>query len=303
MKTKTSAPGKLMLFGEHSVVYGTPCIVTAVGKRLYVEVEKIDCYDDELITPQIKECTFVKETLKVFKEKYKIGECVKVTTKGDFSHQVGLGSSSAVTVALVKALSEIFKINLTNKEIFEISYQITLNIQKVGSGFDIAAAVFGKTLFFKTGGKIIEEIEVGKLPLVIGYSGVKADTPKLVKSLKSKVKSNEEKYKKIFEEIGKIVNEAREELINKNWKIVGELMSQNHKLLQQLEVSTSKLDRMCEAAAKAGAWGAKLSGAGGGDCMIAIVEDQKRKAVEAAIQKVGGEIIDVENSTEGVNLI
>ena len=71
MKIKVSAPGKLMLLGEHAVVYGYPCIVTAVDKRLYVEAEIIDKKEDEIVTPQVKENRFVLETLAHFREEFK----------------------------------------------------------------------------------------------------------------------------------------------------------------------------------------------------------------------------------------
>ena len=79
-------------------------------------------------------------------------------------------------------------------------------------------------------------------------------------------------------------------------------MNQNHKLLQELGVSTERLDQMCDSAVKAGAFGAKLSGAGGGDCMIAIIPEEKREKIEMAIAKAGGTVIDVKANAEGVRI-
>ena len=171
-----------------------------------------------------------------------------------------------------------------------------LSVQGVGSGFDIASATFGGTLYFVTGGKVIEPLSVKNLSSVIGYSGVKADTTSVVNNLKLKIKNSELRYTKIFKSITKIVEKAKISLVNSDWKITGKLMNQNHKLLQELGVSTKKLDKMCQAAVSSGAYGAKLSGAGGGDCMIALVSEDKIKKVEAAIVKVGGEIIKVKNN-------
>ena len=119
MKIRTSAPGKLMLLGEHAVVYDNPCLVTAVDKRLYVEAEIIDSNEDEIVTPQVKESRFVLESIVHFKERFSIKKSVKITTNGDFSHSVGLGSSSAVTVATFKALSALFNLPLSQREIFD----------------------------------------------------------------------------------------------------------------------------------------------------------------------------------------
>lgn len=301
MKIKTSAPGKLMLFGEHAVVYDRPCIVTGVSSRIHVDIDQtpgrflIDA-------PQVKDVRFVEETVRAFKDKYKTGNGLSIKTQSDFSCQYGFGSSSAVTVATIFALSRLYQLNLSQKDIFDLGYQVALEVQGVGSGFDIAAATYGGTLYFITGGKVIQPLRINQLPLVVGYSGVKADTPQIVKSLKLKFKSDKTKYFKIFDQITKTVEEAKKELENKNWKKVGELMNKNQKLLQELGVSTEKLDKMCEAALDAGAYGAKLSGAGGGDCMITIVPEDKRLIIEGSIKNAGGQIIKVANNAQGVKL-
>ncbi len=299
-RTLVSAPGKVMILGEHAVVYNYPCLVTAVDKRIYVEASKIKGKKDIIITPQVKESRFVEESIRFFKKKFKVDKSIRIKTFGDFSHRVGLGSSSAVTVATFKALSVLFDKKLTQKDFFDLSYQVSLSIQKVGSGFDIAAATYGKTTYFVSGGKVINSLEVGDLPLVVGYSGVKADTPKLIKKVSQTYFSKNEQTKEIFKKISRLVEKAKASILSKNYKELGLLMNENHRLLKALKVSTPKLDNMVEAALRAGAWGAKLSGAGGGDCMIALVSEDKRKSVEAAIKKQGGEIISVNNNAEGV---
>lgn len=283
-KVKSSAPGKLMLFGEHAVVYGYPCIVTSIDSKIYVEV--MESSELKIDAPGVKDLSFVMETLKLFCKKYKVNDRLFIKTYSDDNFKYGLGSSSAVTVALINALSDFYKINISKKEKFEIGYKTVKNVQGVGSGFDVASAVFGGTIYFIEGGKVIEPLTIPKLNLVVGYSGVKAKTSEIVKNLKPDFK--------IFDQIKQIVEEARINLVSRDWKTVGELMNQNHKLLQELGVSTDKLDAMCLAANQAGAYGAKLSGAGGGDCMIALVSDDKIKEVESAITDVGGEIVKVE---------
>ena len=293
MKVKTSAPGKLMLFGEHAVVYNYPCIVTSVSSRIYVEAEKTPGHF-KIDSPQVKNHRFVEETISVFKKIYKIDGEVLIKTYSDFSSQYGLGSSSAVTVALILAISNLYKIKLSKKEIFNLGYDIIHSVQGVGSGFDIAAATYGGTIYFFTGGKIIEPLLIETMPLIIGYSGTKADTSTIVKKLKSDFK--------IFDNIKKIVEKAKNSLIKSDWKKSGELMNQNHELLQKLGVSTEKLDKMCKEAISAGAYGAKLSGAGGGDCIIALAPQEKINKIKEAIIKVGGQIIDVKDNVQGVRI-
>jgi len=291
MNIKASAPGKLMLFGEHAVVYGYPCIVTTVSSRIYVEVEKSNKF--KVDAPQVKDLKFVLKTVRLFCEKYKVDNKILIKTKSDFSSKLGFGSSSAVTVATIKALSLFYKIEISKKEVFDMGYKVIREIQKIGSGFDIASAIYGKTIYYVSGGQIIETLSVKDLSLVIGYSGIKADTASIVKNLESRIHNSESEYKKIFSKIGKIVEEAKISLVNSDWKRTGELMNQNHKLLQELGVSTEKLDNMCFSAVSAGAYGAKLSGAGGGDCMIVLTPKNKIKNVESAIINAGGEIINV----------
>ncbi len=291
-----------MLLGEHAVVYGYPCIVTAVDKRLYVEAEVINKREDEIVTPQVKESRFVLEAIADFREKFNIKKSVKVITNGDFSHNVGLGSSSAVTVATFVALSSLFNVSISKREIFDLSYKLNLKIQGVGSGFDIAAATYGGILYFVTGGKVIEPLNIDSLSLVVGYSGVKADTPFYVRKVAETFENRKNELKMIFEKIAKLVESTKKSLLENNLNKLGKSLTENHKLLQKLGVSIPKLDKMVEAALKAGAYGAKLSGAGGGDCMIALVSKENRKQVESAIEKVGGEIINVSNNAKGVSL-
>ncbi|KKQ01563.1 MAG: Mevalonate kinase [Candidatus Roizmanbacteria bacterium GW2011_GWA2_36_23] len=298
MKIKVSAPGKLLLFGEHSVVYGYPCLVTAVDKRIFIEGEMIEGSEDQIFTPQVKENKFVLEAIRIIKEKFQIKKAIRISTFGDFSHRVGLGSSSAVTVATLKLLSELFGIEMSQKQIFDFSYEVVLNIQKVGSGFDVAVATFGKTIYFVKAGKVIEPINVDNLPLMVGYSQIKADTPTLILKVAEMHKIEKEKTEIIFQKITALVEKAKNNIAN--FELVGRLMTENHQLLKELGVSTEKLDHLVEAAVDAGAWGAKLSGAGGGDCMICLVNPLKRKWVEDAIIKEGGEIIKVQNNAQGV---
>ncbi len=319
-KVITSAPGKLMLFGEHAVVYNHPCIVTAVDQRMYTTIEFIETQEFLLEAPDVKVldykknikelgngeipkgAQFVEIAIKNFFEIYSLSQGIKVTTKSDFSSEFGFGSSSASTVCIVKALSELFELHLTNKEIFDISYKTVLDIQGKGSGFDVAAAAYGGTLYFVTGGKIIEDLHIPNLPLIVGYSGIKADTVTLINSVKEFSNQNPKLVEGIYNSIELLVNKAKEEIENKNWEQVGILMSENQKLLKTLGVSVQKLDDMIDASLHAGGYGAKLSGAGGGDCIIALAPTEKNKDVCAAIEKVEGKILHVSTNAKGVRL-
>lgn len=302
-KVVVSAPGKLMLFGEHAVIYSEPCIVTAVSSRLKVSIENrgTGIFID---SPQTKDTRFVEAAIKLLTSNYKLPtkNDLHIKTSCDFSGKYGFGSSSAVTVATIYALGKFYKLSLSKRDIFNLAYQVIQKVQGTGSGFDVAAASFGGTLFYKNGGEIIAPLPLkfNNTAFVIGYSGVKSNTVELIKQVREKRDKNPKKYDRIFASIGKLVMQAREALLAGNWKLVGSLMDVNQNYLRDLGVSTDRLEKLISKAKRGGALGAKLSGAGGGDCMIAIVELNKRKRVEDAISNAGGEVVPVDINEEGV---
>lgn len=316
---KASAPGKLMLFGEHAVVYGRPCIVTAVNHRMSVSIDKRN--DENIIVnaPEMnvrdykisidnlngkhpRETAFVLTAAKNFFDKYGRESGLDIKTHSEFSSKFGFGSSSAVTVSTIKALSELFGAKISKKELFDISYKTVLDVQRVGSGFDVASAIYGRTLYFIKGGKTIEEIKIKEIPIIVGYTGVKADTSTLVKRVSEKLEAENEKISNIFDKIGNIVIQSKEKIRKSKWSEAGFLMNENQKYLEMLEVSSPELDRLIASSNKNGAYGSKLSGAGGGDCMIALASKENTAIVSAAIEKAGGTIIYVGTNVEGVRI-
>lgn len=309
-----------MLFGEHAVVYNRPCLVTAVDQRMRATVEFIDTPELQIEAPDVKVsgytkslkelgngeipkgAKFVEIAVKNFSSKYPLKNGIKVTTKSEFSSLFGFGSSSASTVCVIKALSELTGKKLSNKAIFELAYKTVLDIQGKGSGFDVAAAVYGGILYYVIGGKVLKPVKIDSLPLIVGYSGVKADTVTLMNA----VKETSNKYPKvidgIYSEIETVVELGKKALVKQDWQSVGEFMNINQGYLAAMGVSTKKLADMIYSARDAGAYGAKLSGAGGGDCIIVLASDSKKKAVEKAIIAAGGEVIKVKTNAEGVRI-
>jgi len=318
-KITVSAPGKLMLLGEHAVVYNRPCLVTAVDQRMMATLELLDSLDFELEAEDVKVigykkrlyelgvgdipkgAKFVEIALKNISEKYPLKSGIKITTKSEFSSQFGFGSSSASTVCVVKAMSETLNLNLSNKEIFDFSFKTVLDIQGKGSGFDVAAAVYGGTLYFVTGGKIIEPLNIKSLPLIVGYSGIKADTVTLINKVKESFVGRENRLEEIYNAMTMLVDEAKTAFLDEDLAKVGELMNKDQVLLKELGVSIDKLDKMIDVSIRVGAYGAKLSGAGGGDCMIALSPENRKQAVIDGINSVG-EIINVRTNAEGVRV-
>ncbi len=291
-----------MLLGEHAVVYGHPCLVTAIDKRLQVSISKTDTNTITIESPQTNDHRFIDAAVKEAISHWGIKHTgLHIETKSTFTGNYGFGSSSAVTVGVLAALQQLFEIHELPHGIFESAYKTVLAVQGVGSGFDVAAATFGGTLLYGPGGNPFEQLRIpAGFDLVVGYSGQKADTATLVNMVKAKYDSHPETLGKIFTAISELVSQATAAIREGDWEKVGKFMDFNQEYLRDLGVSSERLETLVVAAKQAGAYGAKLSGAGGGDCMIALVSADKRASVEEAIRTNGGEVVNVHPNEAGI---
>lgn len=319
-----SAPGKLMLLGEHAVIYGRPCLVTAIDWRIWVTVEGMQ---DDLVhlsapslgaeeweVPMAEMETaqppaglrFLYAVVQLVAQHYGLPYGLRISTRSDLSNELGLGSSAAVTIAAAAALSELLRLGLSKDELFSLGYEAVRAVQGVGSGFDLAASLYGGTLYFRRAlqgarhGPEIMPLRADPLPLIVGYSGAKGDTVSLVRFVAQRRKRQPELIEEIFDGMARLVEEGREALLAEDWPRLGRMMSLSQSLLEMLGVSTPQLSQLVRVAEEAGAYGAKLSGAGGGDCMIALVDEGRRDEVVRAIEGVGGKVIPVRTGAEGV---
>jgi mevalonate kinase len=299
----TSAPGKLMLMGEHAVLYGSPCLVSAISQRLTVSIEETG-ERLEIIAPQAANTSFVEEAIAVAKKTWSLSpKGLRVTTKSAFSGTYGFGSSAAVTVGTLAAMAALFGKSPTHDELFSLGRKVVGEVQGAGSGFDIASAVWGGTLWFVRQGEVIEDLpDFRDCMLIVGYSGSKADTKSMIADVAKKRASDPQKVNRIFSAIEKLVVQAKDAYVAGDWPRLGTYMNFNQEYLRDLGVSTEKLEALIAAAKKAGAWGAKLSGAGGGDCMIAISSNDTKEAVQNALIAAGGEVVLVAPHAPGVRI-
>jgi mevalonate kinase len=324
MGVTASAPAKIILFGEHFVVYGEPAIVLAIDKRAYAKAEtrqdkRISIrssslnlsgyYENENFKVDhgdTREAKLKFEPIKWAVEKVleKHGERVGLDIEINSTVPVaaGLGSSAAVVAAVTAAVSALLNAKISKEDIFRITYEAERIVHGTPSGIDPAIATFGGTLLFQmdTGFKPLDaKVDI---PLVIGDTGVARSTRVQV----AKVRELREKYPQIIEPImlsaREIVLRALEALSDGDLETVGELMNINHALLCSVGVSDESLEWLINAARKAGALGAKLTGAGGGGCMIALAKNEKLEQIMAAIQRVGGRPFIARKTDAGVRI-
>jgi mevalonate kinase len=331
MTVTVSAPGKLMLLGEHAVVYGRPCLVTAVDRRMWVSVEEtrdgllhlsgasLGVEDWTVLLTKVEDADppagvrFLHAVARCLARRHALPPGLRIEARSDFSDELGLGSSAAVTIAATAALSELLGLRLSKDALFSLGYEAVRAVQGVGSGFDLAASLYGGTVYFRPPphagrkaacaprcpGPVIVPLNAHPLPLLVGYSGTKADTVSLVHRVARRRERQPALIHEIFEGMARLVEEGREALVGRDWQRLGQAMSLGQSLLDALGVSTPKLAQLVRVAEEAGAYGAKLSGAGGGDCMIALVSDERRVEVARAIGAAGGEVIQLRMGAAG----
>jgi mevalonate kinase len=214
----------------------------------------------------------------------------------------GLGSSAAVAAAVAAAVGALLNVKMSKEDVFRIAYEAEKIMHGTPSGVDPAIATFGGTLLFQidTGFKPLDV--KADIPLVIGNTGVERST----RSQVAKVRGLRDRYPQIVEPMMRaareIVLRAIEALKEGDLETLGELMNINHALLYGLGVSDESLEWLINAARKAGALGAKLTGAGGGGCMIALANRDRVENVLEAVQRAGGNAFIARKTDEGVRI-
>lgn len=317
MHVTASAPGKLVLFGDHAVVHGQPGIVTALDFRFLVQAETLaepvlrlqthGAPVQQLPLPtaasRYREASaFVEAAILQLLQRFPVDCGFHIRTAGPVQ-SFGLGSSSAITVATLAATAQLCGLQLCRSDLYSLARAAVLDVQGAGSGLDVAASVYGGTCYLERAGAIPSPLTVPDLPLIIGYSGSKVGTTALLHQVAALRNQQPDLIEPLFALIGRIVFRARDYLQEERWQELGQLVNLHQGFLDALGVNTASLARLIFAARDAGAWGAKLSGAGGGDCMFALAEDALRNSVSTQISAVGGQVIDVSCNAPGVKCL
>lgn len=296
---KSSAPGKIILFGEHAVVYNRPALAVPVNQvQVDVEVLASDTagvwVDAPIINLHAELSTLPSDhaigsvILSLF-QRFNISAFpnIQINISSTIPVASGLGSGAAVSVALLRALSSFFSLQLTEHQINEMVFESEKLHHGTPSGIDNTVITFNKPVYFVKD-QPIETFTVGKpFTIIIADTGIPAPTKESVGDVRKLWQRDKNKYESIFDEIGQISLIARRSIQSGKPELLGELMNENHSLLQQLTVSSPALDKLVLAACDAGAFGAKLSGGGRGGNMIALVNQAGAKQVAESLIKAG----------------
>lgn len=293
-----TAYGKVILLGEHAVVYNSHAIAAPINLAIQARIHPGDNGVDLLIPRWGVEEKLQKGVM----HKYSIYESLdlilnrlgladkdmKVEIFPHIPRASGLGGSAALAVAIIRALAQFYKLNLSNEEISNLAYQSELIAHGSASGIDNTLATYGKFILYRRGNPpFLKELHVPQaIPIVIGLSGVESLTAKMVAKVKESWEQNKNLYNQIFDEINNLTLKAVVAIEKGDWVKLGEYMNVNQGFLNALQVSSPELEEIIAIARKNGALGAKLTGAGGGGAAIALCPDNADK-VALAIRKAG----------------
>ncbi len=294
-----TAPGKIILFGEHSVVYGYPALAAPVmqvqatchakaappGKGLSIDAP--DLRQRFLLSDAPKNDPLAA-TVRLTMQSLRLPEPdVTLTLTSTIPIARGLGSGAAVSTAVVKALGRFTGQELLPQTVSEIVFEVEKIFHGTPSGIDNTVVAYAQPVFFRKGHPV-QRFSVGApMTLLIGDTGLKSHTYKVVGDLRKRWQKDPARYNVIFEQMGQIALQAKQAIEDGNAEETGRLMGENHRILNEIGISSPKLNQLVDAAMAAGALGAKLSGAGWGGNMIALVLPERAEAAANALRSAG----------------
>ena len=313
------APGKIILSGEQFVVLGAPAVSMAINLYSKIEVGPSRSKDIEVTAdiplglvsdvdkrPSASSNQALLEPLRLaadatldhLKAKDK---SATVEASCEIPIGAGLGSSASTTVATISAVAKSRGALLDRDKIFQLAFVSENYLHGKPSGVDQATCTYGGIIQFEKPGKI-RPVGIKRPPMILVCdSGIHRSTKALVGSVVKKSSVETERFHAHLEEVSDISTGVVKAMKSEDTAELGSLMNRNHELLRQIGVSTPMLDHLVEEAKRVGALGAKLTGAGGGGCVIALCDDKaSRLKVARRLKQEGGRIYNVALDAKGV---
>jgi len=285
---RCAAPGKVILLGEHVVVYGRAALAASIDCHVEVEIARTGSgarpapFDGSTFPPP---WPVPPEALHRAAELTGIDPAgIAATARATMPSAAGLGSSAALSVALVRALAILEGQSLPDAGVCSRAFEIEKIFHGFPSGIDNTVVTYGGLLAFKHGAAARPVHLPQSLPLVIGVGRAPRETQKTVRSLRRRWEADREGYEPLFDEIDGLVHSAEAAIGAGDLQNLGRLMSTNHGLLQRMGISTGELDQMVALACNAGALGAKLTGGGGGGAVIALCDGDRERLVHTFLR-------------------
>lgn len=292
-----SAPGKIILFGEHAVVYGRPAMAVPVSQvRATVTIEpragpvEIDAKDvgrqyalrdapsDDPIATMIERTgAWLGVELQDF----------AVHIRSTIPVARGLGSGAAVSVAVGHAIAKFLGRDLPREQLSALAFEVEKLHHGTPSGIDNTVIAYEQPIYFVRGEPITTFTVTRAFRIAIADTGVVSPTRIAVGDVRRAWEAEHARYESLFDQIGAIIPAARAAIESGDIDALGPLMNANHKLTQQIGVSSPEIELLVDAALGAGARGAKLSGAGRGGNVIALVGEENQEKLVRALLNAG----------------
>ena len=311
MKSKASAPGKVILFGEHFVVYGIKAILCSINKRVTVTAEKtngkkisINSKIGKLVLEPNKSISEINSPLKPFY--YLANKAIKNEDTGihieidsEIPLGAGLGSSSACCVAGSAAIFKLFR-DISKEEILEHAIEAEKTIFKNTSGADCTVCTYGGIMEYdkNNGFKKIEDKP--NFQLVIVNSNIEHSTQSMVSKVKEFENENKEKFSNLSNLESQLVEDVLKLVKENKTKEIGEKMNKNQEYLEILGISNNELTKMIRIG-QSSSFGAKITGSGGGGCIFVLTNESNSKNILKKFKDNNYECFSTKIDFKGLN--
>jgi hydroxymethylglutaryl-CoA reductase len=296
--------GKIILLGEHAVVHGRHAVAAPVPFAVRARAEKADdgvglviprWGIEQRLQPEAPRRGIYVQTLEhIIRRVDLVGRPMRLHIQPNIPRAVGLGGSAAMAVAMIRAIDELYRLDLPDERINQLAFECEKAAHGTPSGIDNTLATYGRALLFRRGDPpLMQTLDIEPaLPMVIGLTGIESLTATTVARVREGRQRQTQLYEKIFDEIDGLALQGAKAVTAQDLVQLGELMDINQVQLQALQVSSPELEELVRIARHAGASGAKLTGGGGGGAMIAVCPEGTA-AVSGALRESGYQAIEV----------